>query len=112
MSEAIYEIRGATTVEFDSVAGIDEAVKELFTEILTDYLKQVDYIESLVKATSRGTTEERLAAIDSLYTVTPTGGKFILSDFAHKAVKLDPENKSGLVGKYYFIIVNCSTGLF
>ena len=34
MSEAIYAIRSATTVEFDSVAGIDEAVKELFTEIL------------------------------------------------------------------------------
>lgn len=34
MSESVYAIRGATTVEFDSVSGIDEAVKELFSEIL------------------------------------------------------------------------------
>lgn len=34
MSECIYAIRGATTVEFDSVSEIDKAVKELFSEIL------------------------------------------------------------------------------
>lgn len=79
---------------------------EAFTELLTEYLKQVDYIESLVKATSNGSTEERLAAIDSLYSVTPTGGLFFLAEFAKKAVEIDPENKTGLVGKYYFIVAD------
>ena len=35
MSESIYAIRGATTVEFDSVSEIDNAVKEMFSEILS-----------------------------------------------------------------------------
>ena len=35
MSESIYAIRGATTVEFDSVSAIDNAVKEMFSEILS-----------------------------------------------------------------------------
>ncbi len=35
MNESIYAIRGATTVEFDSVSEIDKAVKEMFSEILS-----------------------------------------------------------------------------
>ena len=36
MSECIYAIRGATTVDFDSVSAIDQAVKELFFTILDE----------------------------------------------------------------------------
>ena len=36
MIECIYAIRGATTVDFDSVSAIDQAVKELFFTILDE----------------------------------------------------------------------------
>ena len=36
MSECIYAIRGATTVDFDSVSAIDQAVKELIFTILDE----------------------------------------------------------------------------
>ncbi len=36
MSESIYAIRGATTVDFDSVSAIDNAVRELFFTILDE----------------------------------------------------------------------------
>jgi len=77
-----------------------------FTEILDGYLEQVNYVEGLIAATKNGSVQERITAIDSLYTVTPMAGQFFLGDFARMAVELDPKNTTGLIGKYYFFVAD------
>lgn len=77
-----------------------------FIEILQGYEQQVNYIEGLVSATKNGTVQERITAIDSLYSVTPMAGQFFLGDFARTAVEIDPENTTGVIGKYYFFVAD------
>lgn len=79
---------------------------QAFSALLDDYLKQVDYVENLISATNKGTQEEKLNAIDALYSVTPAGGRYFLTPFAQKAFDMDPENKTGRIGVYYFILAD------
>lgn len=84
----------------------DSMTETAFTELLEGYREQVNYIESLIAATKKGTISEKINAIDSLYTVTPLAGQFFLGEFAREAVKIDPENSTGLIGKYYFFVAD------
>lgn len=81
----------------------DEMNVESFSDLLDSYKSQAKYVQDVVNATKKGSDTERLNAINALFSITPVGGQFLLYDFAQQAVKLDPENKSGTTGKYYYM---------
>ncbi len=59
-----------------------------------------------VAATKKGSALEKVAAIDSLYKDAAEIHHVAMYDLVKKLVSLDPKNKSGLLGEYYFQLAN------
>lgn len=77
---------------------------EAFSDLLDSYTSQAKYVQDLINATKKGSKTEKFNAIESLFEVTPLGGRYFLYDFAEKAIALDPDNETGKTGKYHFMV--------
>ncbi len=63
-------------------------------------------VNLLVKETKKGSVEKRVIAIDTLFESTDSIQKTFLGDLIEQVIKLDKNNKTGLVSKY--IVANAN----
>ncbi len=82
----------------------DEISPADFIEIINQYAKEIDMFNSMIDATKTGTKEEKIMAIDNVYTTTQEVYRVSMTPLWQAAVKMDPKNKSGLVGKFIYSI--------
>lgn len=80
----------------------DDISAEAFNELVNQYSSEIDNFNQMVAATKTGTKEEQLKAIDNLYETTNDVFHIAMTDLWEKAVSLDKQNKSGLIGKYIY----------
>lgn len=86
---------------------------EDFKKLLTGQEELVSKMKELVAATKEGTSQEKLAAIDSLYENTEIIYRTFLSDLINKYVEMDKDNETGLLSKYLFAQADAkSTDMF
>ena len=60
----------------------------------------INDMHKMIYQTKIGNAEEKVRAIDALYEATSPDFRFFLLDLMESVPKLDPSNKTGLVGKY------------
>lgn len=75
-----------------------------FIKILETYADKTQFLNDMLSATKKGSNEEKLKAIEALYSTTPDMWQIFLLDLAKQAIKLDPDNKSGEMGKYVLAV--------
>lgn len=73
---------------------------------ISDCEDTVKSINQLVKETKKGSAEKRVVAIDTLFEATDSIQKTFLGDLIEEVIKLDKNNKTGLVSKY--IVANAN----
>lgn len=84
----------------------DTNTPDAFVEMINFHTAECDTINKQAERIALATDPMRkLEAIDDLYVTTPVSYRVFLTDLVHEAVKIDPENKSGKMGKYFFAIV-------
>lgn len=78
----------------------DVTTPEAYREYLATFNDSIKtYNATIAKVTSSKGTD-KVTAIDELFTATPSAYVGLLSDYIDEICELDPENKSGLLGKY------------
>jgi len=82
----------------------DTAEKNLssFKTLLEKEAPAVNNMEQLIKLTKKGSSLEKVSAIDNLYENTKPEYRVFLADLLSSVEKIDKENKSGLLGKYIY----------
>ena len=73
-----------------------------FKDALAEKSSVIDDMHKMIYQTKIGTAEEKVAAIDKLYESTSPSFRIFLYDLMDSVSKLDPSDKSGLVGKYKY----------
>ena len=94
-SKEKYLIRG---LFYDS----ENRTLEGFKETLSEKASVIDEMHKMIYQTKIGTAEEKVEAIDKLYEATSPSFRIFLYELMDSVKKLDPQNKSGLVGKYMY----------
>ena len=84
------------TIPYDAAV----TTPEQFLTVLADNKENGDKLKSLVKAVDSSTGVANLKAIDELYEATDPAYSYLLSDLYGMGPELDPNNESGLRGKY------------
>lgn len=76
-------------------------------ESLTDFIKMLDEqsdtvakVNQMVEAAKKGSSSEKIAAIDELYENTEMMYRSFLSDLVFEVINLDKNNETGLLSKY------------
>ena len=75
---------------------------EGFKATLDEKASLISDMHKMIYQTKIGNAEEKIAAIDALYEATSPSFRILLLDLVDSVKKLDPSNKSGLVGKYMY----------
>lgn len=73
-----------------------------FKSVLADHSALIDDMHKMIYQTKIGNSEEKIHSIDALYEATNPSYRFFLYDLIASVPKLDPSNKTGLVGKYLY----------
>lgn len=73
-----------------------------FKALLAEKSSIVDSMHKMIYQTKIGNSDEKVAAIDALYEATNPDYRYLMLDLLESVRKLDPSNKSGLLGKYIF----------
>lgn len=73
-----------------------------FTKLLEEKSAAADGLRSLIADTKKGSSLEKISAIDRLYEATESDYRVFLSDLITSVIKLDKDNESGLLGKYIY----------
>lgn len=74
--------------------------KSEFMDKLESFNGELDRFNKLVAQTNKGSALERVEAIDGLFIATPQAYRSFLLPLVNKAIELDKNNKTGLVGKF------------
>lgn len=82
----------------------DEIKTADFSILVHEYNEPVKMFNSMIEATETGSKEERLKAIDNVYTTTNDLYRIEMIDLWKKGVSLDKKNESGLTGKFIYSI--------
>lgn len=84
----------------------DETVTtpEQYIEKLKPYTEKAATIKNLVKEINSTKKEKKAAAIDALYETIPTTHRYLLQELVMQVPSLDPENTTGVVGKYETLV--------
>ena len=85
-----------TSIYYDTSDKTYEGFKEIFTEKKT----ALDTMHQMITETRKGSAEDKMKAIDSLFESTAPENRIFLSDLLYSAKKIDPQDKSGLLGKH------------
>lgn len=83
-----------TSILYDS----GEKSYEAYKAMLQEKEETIDSMHKMILATKTGTAEEKMQAIKELYDATAPEARHFLSPLLSSAKKLDPSNKSGLLG--------------
>ena len=75
---------------------------EGFKSTLAEKDALINDMHKMIYQTKIGNAEEKVAAIDALYEATSPSYRFFLIGLMESVQKLDPANKTGLLGKYLF----------
>ena len=75
---------------------------EEYTSLLKEKEEAIDSMHKMILATKTGTAEEKMKAIDELYEATAPEARLFLANLLLTAKKLDPTDKSGLLGKLIY----------
>ena len=75
---------------------------EGFKAALDEKASVISDMHKMIYQTKIGNAEEKIAAIDALYEATSPSFRILLLDLVDSVKKLDPSNKTGLVGKYMY----------
>ncbi|MCR4735019.1 MAG: hypothetical protein K5829_08460 [Treponema sp.] len=70
--------------------------------IIESFNNMILEFNELAAASEKGSVEERVKAIDTLYERTDESHRILLMDLTRKVVDIDFDNKSGLLSKYLF----------
>lgn len=85
----------------------DKMDTKTFCSILDYFYQEVEMNKHLVELIETSDSDsEKLTSIEALYETTPVKFRGSLIDLARLAVSLDPENKTGKMGKYLFSIAD------
>lgn len=74
--------------------------KSAFVNKVNSYDGELKRFNSLVASTKKGSAIEKVEAIDGLFMATKDSYRSFLLPLIQDAIKLDKENKTGLVGKF------------
>jgi len=85
-----------SSLDFDS----DFVNMQEFRDTLDEYAPELEKFNSMVEASKKGSSSDKLDAIDTLYNATDGEYTLFLLPLIEEYIKLDKENKSGLCGKY------------
>lgn len=84
-----------TSIYYDS----SEKSYEGFKALLEEKKETIDEMHKMIYQTKIGTPEEKMNAIDALFEATAPDNRIFLTDLLASAKKIDPNNKSGILGK-------------
>jgi len=85
----------------------DKMDAQKFGAILDYYYEETKMSSHLVELIENASSDsEKFTSIESLYETTPVKFHSSLIDLARLAVTLDPENKTGKIGKYVYMIAD------
>lgn len=73
-----------------------------FKTLISEKNELIEEMHKMILQTKLGTAEEKIAAIDALYEKTSPDYRFLLLDLLDSVKKLDPTNKTGLLGKFIY----------
>ncbi len=73
-----------------------------FEETLAEQTSIIDDMHKMIYQTKIGNAEEKVKAIDALWEATNPSFRMFLYDLISSVKKLDPNNTSGLLGKYMY----------
>lgn len=73
-----------------------------FKALLAEKSSTIDAMHKMIYQTKIGNADEKVASIDALYEATNPDYRYLMLDLLESVKKLDPSNKSGLVGKYIY----------
>lgn len=82
--------------EADSVSPAD------FKSLLEEQTASLDNMRALIQGTKKGKALDKVRAIDELYEATVPEYRVFLAELIESVIKLDKNNKSGLLGKYIY----------
>ena len=81
--------------------------------LLNKYEQKIETVHEKVSASKKGSSEERIKAIDELYEMTDPAYKVFLSELYDVVIDLDKNDKTGLLSKYLVAHANSlSTSYF
>ena len=72
---------------------------DAFKKQLNDKSYAIEEMHKMIYQTKIGTAEEKMKAINALYKATAPDARHFLADLLASAKKIDPTNKSGLLGE-------------
>ncbi len=87
-----------TSISYDSL----NKTYEDFKNVLDAKADSIDSMHKMIYQTKIGTAEEKMSAINELYEATAPEYRLFLSDLLLSVKKIDPSNKSGLLGKLIY----------
>lgn len=70
-----------------------------FKTLLNGKKSAIEEMHKMIAKTKKGSAEEKMKAIDALYQATAPDARHFLADLLASAKKIDPSNKSGLLGE-------------
>ncbi len=70
-----------------------------FKKQLKEISPVIDEMHKMIAKTKKGSAEDKMKAIDALYQATAPEAHLFLADLLASAKKIDPSNKSGLLGE-------------
>lgn len=73
-----------------------------FEETLAEQTSIIDDMHKMIYQTKIGNAEEKVKAIDALWEATNPSFRMFLYDLINSVKKIDPNNTSGLLGKYMY----------
>jgi len=73
-----------------------------FEDTLAEQTSIIDDMHKMIYQTKIGNAEEKVKAIDALWEATNPSFRIFLYDLINSVKKLDPNNTSGLLGKYMY----------
>ena len=90
-----------------SIIQYNEAINSVsvLEDILWEQTEGINRVSGAIEKVQSSSGVEKVRSIDSLYEATPVAGRKILAQLVKQVPLLDPDNASGLVGKYEFISV-------
>ena len=86
ITDVQFDFIGTTADGYVSALSLEDAV--------------VSEVNAMVSATKKGSSAERVKAIDKFYESQSEGHRLLLSDLCRKVLSLDKKNETGLVSKY------------
>lgn len=72
---------------------------DAFKKQLKEISPVIEEMHKMIANTKKGSAEEKMKAIDELYQATAPEARHFLADLLYSAKKIDPSNKSGLLGE-------------